>query len=119
MFFYLQLCIWQKPHTSDNMKFLYVVSFLASAGASASELIPAKRMPQILDTRGSFYGGWPIAATTCPSNTTSCNDGSCCPGSSDCYTEGLAGVAVCCPNSKSRALLHKVSDSSEVFNSYR
>lgn len=87
-------------YTSNTMKLILVAFSLMTVGASALDLIHANRMPQSLDTRASFYGGWPLAATTCPSNTTSCDDGSCCPTTTDCYIAGLAGAAACCPDSK-------------------
>lgn len=81
------------------MKLVTLVSALCLTDATVlvSGHVLAKEVPSLYP-RGSFQGGWPLEATSCPSNTTACGTtGACCPGSTNCYTEGLAGDAVCCP----------------------
>ena len=85
----------------------------------ASGQVLAKEVPALYP-RTSFQGGWPIEASTCPSNTTSCADlGSCCPSNTFCYTAGLGGVAACCPTSKClvkfRGKLPTLNDSTATF----
>ena len=64
-------------------------------------VIPQAVSPD-LSKRGSFLGGWAVYTPgACPDQTSSCSYTSfCCPTSTVCYTEGLAGAVACCPDRK-------------------
>jgi len=44
--------------------------------------------------------GWALAQSTCPTNSNSCGDGSCCPSNLFCFQHGNLEIASCCPTSK-------------------
>jgi len=72
---------------------------ITATSASAESLVLAKRTPQ-LNNRANFYGGWPIVAHSCPSNTSLCpnnKSGACCPSNTACIQSGMMGEPVCCP----------------------
>jgi len=74
-----------------------------SIDASPTQLLPARRVDQTL-ARRAFAGGWPLAATTCPSEASvRCSEnsfvnGACCPTGTVC--KGLLTAPYCCPTSQ-------------------
>lgn len=44
--------------------------------------------------------GWSLQSGTCPADTKSCGNESCCPSTSNCQATGNGEVEACCPTSK-------------------
>ena len=44
--------------------------------------------------------GWALAQSSCPTDTKSCGDGSCCPSNLFCFEHANMEVAACCPTSE-------------------
>jgi len=88
------------PTSTAKMQINSLTALLLAANAAVvHSLTPAKRAEVAAVRRSDFYGGWPLASDTCPANSTTCGQqGTCCPTGTDCYTQGLAGSSVCCPN---------------------
>ncbi|KND88090.1 Glucan endo-1,3-alpha-glucosidase agn1 [Tolypocladium ophioglossoides CBS 100239] len=54
---------------------------------------------QSLHGRAVAGQGWSLQSATCPANSQSCGNGSCCPQTSQCQATGNGEVVACCPNS--------------------
>jgi hypothetical protein len=59
----------------------------------------AKKVPQHLDERTTFYGGFALLDSTCATGLVNCGWPGCCPPSTVCDAGG-AGGAHCCPDCK-------------------
>lgn len=82
---------------------VFVLCVMAAC-VSAVNYTPAEKAVYKFESRAAFYGGWALAATSCPTNTTKCDGyglgGQCCPTNEFCMADGTFGQAVCCPDSK-------------------
>ncbi|TFB02978.1 Glucan endo-1,3-alpha-glucosidase agn1 [Trichoderma ghanense] len=68
---------------------------LIVAGALSSPALSAVVSP--LQRRAVAGQGWSLQSSTCPSDTQSCGNGSCCPPTSHCQATGNGEVTACCP----------------------
>jgi hypothetical protein len=75
---------------------LSVVSQLVSGVAIAQPASIERRSIQL---------GWSLQSSTCPSGSTSCGGGACCPSSLFCIANANDEVDACCTTSKSFCLL--------------
>jgi hypothetical protein len=75
---------------------LSAVSRLVSGAAIAQQASIERRSIQL---------GWSLQASTCPSGSTSCGGGACCPSSLFCIANANDEVDACCTTSKSFCLL--------------
>jgi hypothetical protein len=86
---------------------LFPLCAITAASNSAQDLERANLIPrstwQAWQKRSNILvgGGWPLLATTCPTLSTQCTDGTCCPNSLVCDPTSGAGFdvrAACCPD---------------------
>jgi hypothetical protein len=73
--------------------------------SAVSELVSGAAILQPASIeRRSIQLGWSLQASTCPSVSTSCGDGACCPSRLFCITNANDEVDACCTTSKSHWL---------------
>lgn len=85
-----------------NTLILIVVAALTSASELAELLVP-----NVLQRSAAVGGGWSLALTSCPKDTTvACNYNGCCPSSLECGANGNVLSTFCCPKGSSSHLLY-------------
>ncbi|PON30855.1 hypothetical protein TGAM01_v200275 [Trichoderma gamsii] len=68
------------------------VIFGSLASSALSTAVPP------LQPRAVAGQGWSLQSASCPANTKSCGNGSCCPSTSNCQSTGNGEVEACCPS---------------------
>ncbi|KAL6837268.1 glycoside hydrolase family 71 protein [Trichoderma camerunense] len=68
---------------------------LVVVGVLSSPVLSAALSP--LQLRAVAGQGWSLQSASCPSDTQSCGNGSCCPSTSHCQATGNGEVEACCP----------------------
>ena len=81
---------------------IYFILLTAASSIYATSFSLAKQVAQPFSTRAlNAAGGWALSQSTCPTDMTTCNLGSCCPSSLTCVHIAGSGIAnLCCPGSK-------------------
>ena len=86
------------------MQYSQILSLLCLSALSGLVSGAAIAQPASAERR-SIQLGWSLQASTCPSGSTSCGGGACCPSSLFCIANANDEVDACCTTSKSYCLL--------------
>lgn len=77
-----------------------VLLTLAATTMASASAIDARHFG-VLDVR-SVAQGWSLQASTCPSDSTTCSSGGCCPSTLTCNAAASDEVAACCSDGDCR-----------------
>jgi hypothetical protein len=86
------------------MHYSQILSLLCLSAVSRLVSGAAIAQPASVERR-SIQLGWSLQASTCPSGSTSCGSGACCPSSLFCIANANDEVDACCTTSRSCCLL--------------